>query len=132
MKKKSYLTLFSFFLFVACSTNSINEICLSENSYSSTHLAQISHILSTGDVIMYDSIYDRFADDGAMDALLSISIIMANKYEYAKAYYDIYEILTSLYQVYGLNADYLDSTTLQLACYYLERSKEKGYDSFGQ
>ena len=72
---------------------------------------------------MYDSIYDRLYDDGSVDAMLSLSLIMANKYGYAKACYDVYEILTTIYSVYGLGEDSIDDITLQMANEYLEKSK---------
>ncbi len=112
---------------VSCHKNSSNEVCLSENSYSTMHMNQFGHIISTGDVEMYDSIFDKYTDDGAMDAMLSVSIIMANKYNYAKAYLDVYDILTSIYQIYGYNNDSIDSATLRLANYFLEQSKRTEY-----
>lgn len=126
--KKRILQYWTIILLTSCSTHSSEqdvssvEVCLSEYSYSTTHIDKISHILSTGDTEMYLSIYTRFRDDGAGDAILPISIVMANKYNHKTACYHVYQILTSLYRNYYLYDDNIDSITFQIANDYLERS----------
>ena len=136
MSTKWFMLCCSLLFLTACTTNNAHqdvlsekEVCLSEYSYSSNHIIQFHLILSEGNIEMYDSIYDKLSDDGAADAMLPISIIMANKYNYSKACYDVYEILSSLYSLYCLPEDSIDSITYQLAMDYLERSlKTDGAD----
>lgn len=59
--------------------------------------------------------------DSPYDGFLYTALIMANKYNYHIAYYDVYDILT---QKYGLQE--LDEKTKELAIDYLRKGAQKG------
>jgi len=75
--------------------------------------------------------YDKMVDECWLDAekpgdLLYYSLLMANHYDYAPAYYQIFELL-----LYNFNWDEpceFDSLTAEIAVRYLLKAHEKGYD----
>ena len=59
-----------------------------------------------------------------MDEILLVSFIMANKYNYKEAYYDIYRSLARCSDEVPI--DSLDKTTKNLALFYLLKANERG------
>lgn len=119
-KKIIYLTL----ILILCScngTNEVEEICLSPHSYSTDYLHDTKYIVTTGDTDFYQSFYDRYSDDCALDEMLPYALIMANKYNYAPAYSHVFEIFTHLGGC-EMGLEVLDSATRELAISYFKEA----------
>jgi len=76
----------------------------------------------------YDELYTAYMDID-MPSFLPYALLMANKYDYTMAYYDVYSCLTSLYWN-GLDSsislDSLDNQTRMMALEYLKKAADKG------
>ncbi|MEA9414172.1 hypothetical protein [Flavobacterium sp. PL02] len=114
-------------IFAACKKeNNVDEIVESENSasYFQKKLNNLvlmdslsKRVTEYGDTIAYfeiQSIYN-IAEQKRTSALY-YALIMANKYNYNQAYYDVYEIL---------NSTEIDNKTKEIANEYLKKYKEK-------
>ncbi|KIA99617.1 hypothetical protein OA93_05595 [Flavobacterium sp. KMS] len=114
-------------IFAACKKeNDVDEIVESENSasYFQKKLNNLvlmdslsKRVTEYGDTIAYfeiQSIYN-IAEQKRTSALY-YALIMANKYNYNQAYYDVYEIL---------NSTEIDNKTKEIANEYLKKYKEK-------
>lgn len=84
----------------------------------------LDRCINKGDTVAYDEIEKFHIMDGSQEKILYLSMIMANKYNYSTAYYNVYyELLSQT----GGYLDQLDKRSKNLALYYLALSKEKGY-----
>ena len=93
--------IFKLFLMViiflcSCTSHTKDEYSLSSNAYSSTDEKLIVEIICQGNVESYQTLYDSYSDNFRSEELLAYSLIMANKYDYAQAYFDVFDILTSI------------------------------------
>lgn len=79
-------------------------------------------VIEKGDTSAY---YDLFVSylDYSPEKFLPYALIMANKYNYPQAYYDVYD---RLWYLYG-NPDSLDVATKKFALEYLEKAAQKGH-----
>lgn len=79
-------------------------------------------VMEKGDTSAY---YDLFVSylDYSPEKFLPYALIMANKYNYPQAYYDVYD---RLWYLYG-NPDLLDVATKKFALEYLEKAAQKGH-----
>lgn len=91
-------------------------------------------IVNKGDTIAYRDLSMIYALSGHRSDYLRVSLIMANKYQYAQAYYDVYNDFyrTNNYisgnkeeTIEDLNV--LDKETRNLAFKYLEKAASKGH-----
>lgn len=91
-------------------------------------------IVNKGDTLAYKDLSMIYALSGHRSDYLRVSLIMANKYQYAQAYYDVYNDLyrTNSYisgnkeeTIEDLNV--LDNETRNLAFKYLEKAASKGH-----
>jgi hypothetical protein len=71
-----------------------------EISFSNCHYGYFldlkEKIICNGDTVVYNELLNIYSDDWNKEDFLSFSIIMANKYDYPKAYFDVFETLISL------------------------------------
>ena len=82
-------------------------------------------IVHTGDIKSYEELSTVYMDY-RVGEFLPYALIMANKYDYPQAYYDVYESLTLMQSVGKENLNSVDSVTLQIALKYLKLSADKG------
>lgn len=75
-------------------------------------------VLSKGDTIAYNELHTAFMNEKYLEEYLLYSIIMANKYNYPPAYYQVYDCLTSIYEHHSIE---IDEKTKALAITYLKR-----------
>lgn len=74
-------------------------------------------VLFSGDTMAYNELKGIFyIGEQKVTGLLYYSLIMSNKYNYKRASYDVYDILTYDNKV-------LDDKTKKMAIYYLQKSK---------
>ncbi|WP_394775761.1 hypothetical protein [Flavobacterium sp.] len=145
MKMKiSILIILSLFFF-SCKDNREKKIILkNESSTLSLYLdyfndknkvdSLMDKIVNKGDTIAYRDLSMIYALSGHRSDYLRVSLIMANKYQYAQAYYDVYNDFyrTNNYiignkeeTIEDLNV--LDKETRNLAFKYLEKAASKGH-----
>ncbi|MDR0196153.1 MAG: hypothetical protein LBI73_13615 [Myroides sp.] len=115
MKKRMILLVCILFT-ISCIRKDYPMQSISNNSFN--HYKELA--LMKGDTTAY---YQLSLDymDSPYDGFLYTALIMANKYNYHIAYYDVYDILT---QKYGLQE--LDEKTKELAIDYLRKGAQKG------
>jgi TPR repeat protein len=75
--------------------------------------------LQCGDIEAYNELIFAYVNYGSV---LPCALIMANKYDYPQAYYDVYDCLWYLYD----SPDMLDETTRKMAIEYLQKASLKG------
>ena len=56
----------------------------------------IIDIVCHGNIESYQTLLDNYADNFRYEEVLAYSLIMANKYDYPQAYFDVFDILTSI------------------------------------
>ena len=130
MKVNHYFSvIFLSIILISCSCkNDEEEVCLSYHTHPDSYIKDAENILTHGDTALYDSFFDTYADDGAVDMMLPFAMIMANKFDYNKAYYDVYFILTNLYVIFYVYDIEIDSITQSIAKVYYTKAIEKGYN----
>ena len=129
--KKKFLSciIFLSIILISCSCkNNEEEVYISYHSHPDSYIKDAKYILTSGDTAFYDSFFCTYADDGAIDMMLPFAMIMANKFDYNKAYYDVYYILTNMYCFFYIYDYDIDSTTQAMAKEYYTKAIEKGYN----
>lgn len=79
-------------------------------------------ILLNGDIQAYHSLSTEYLEHAFSEEFLLYALIMANKYDYPQAYYDVFTCLTD---VYLSDLSLLDENTASLAIDYLIKAYEK-------
>jgi hypothetical protein len=129
---KEILGLIIVCLMCSCNhSNTNNPVVLSPNSYFTKEYEQIRKIVYYGDTIAYQKMFDDFDDNFRIPEFLSYSLIMANKYDFTQAYYDVFYILTMLPQINEYECDTisfycLDEKTRNFALEYFSLAINKG------
>jgi hypothetical protein len=145
MKTKMLLLVSLFFILLSCNRNKetvkeSEELCMTIHPRSASVEKMISQIVYYGDTNAYLSLFFYYEDEYHVDECLFCSLIMANKYDYTPAYYDIFCILTMPPGKYiyfrefipkGFSSKYcfdsLDDRTKQMALSYFREAVYKGY-----
>jgi len=86
-------------------------------------------LVKQGNISAYDDLFRYFCYSGNLEELLPYALLMANKYNYERAYFDVCYCLWALYPetTYRLSLlDSLDETTRNLALEYLQKGAELG------
>lgn len=93
-----------------------------------TDRARVSRLMdsiySFGDTNAYSSLSSDYFISSRLDEFLYYALIMANKYNYSKAYFDVYYTLSHPYS--GEEFQELDDRTKRMALYYLLKAYELG------
>lgn len=85
-------------------------------------------ILFAGDTLAYKELYGIYALSGHKEEYLCTSILMANKYGYRQACYDVYSILYRMSNfVNKEKLTSLDNETQVFALKYLKKAAEQGH-----
>ena len=80
----------------------------------------IASIIGAGDTIAYHHLYNYYMNHREVGNILSYSLIMANKWNYSIAMYDVYIELLSLYNcLFSGNLEIMDLKTRRFALEYL-------------
>ena len=127
MKTIKYLIidLSALILLCGCSMRS-DEMGVSMNNRGKDLNMLKQQIIEAGDTSAYEDLAIELMDfKHGPEELLAYSFIMANKYDYKQAYFDIFHSLTELYW-FDLNQ--MDSASAKLAIEYLLLAAEKGHE----
>lgn len=110
----------------ALETRNANKINnqLGRTNHLSTQISPISRLIMKGDEESYDALIRAYNLSGRMDETFAYSLIMAFKYNYSDAYYNIYDNFLNLY---GKNTlDSLDDYSKTMALMCLSKAAEMG------
>lgn len=84
--------------------------------------------INNGDTISYDRAFNYVLEKGGYVEFYYYALLMANKYNYDKAYYNLYILLTREGITYnGIEIFSNDEETQRLANYYLLKAYELGH-----
>jgi TPR repeat protein len=89
---------------------------------------ELERLVLTGDINSYEELHIAYLDFNE-PSLLPYALLMANKYDYTMAYYDVYDCLTMLYWngvSSSISLDSLDKQTRAMALKYLKKAADKG------
>ena len=130
-----YLTSFIIILIITGCTHKAASDKLKETAEwvcgnaTSKPVNELESLVLKGDTNAYDELFIAYLDIGST-RLLPYALLMANKYDYTDAYYDVYFCLTLLYWDDCLDEScYLDSLDIQtrtMALEYLKKAADKG------
>lgn len=81
-------------------------------------------VLYEGSKEAYDALSTAYLDYTFQEEFLLYAIIMANKYEYPQAYFDVYFWLT---QTFSSDINNIDESSANLAIEYLIKASEKNH-----
>jgi len=110
---------------MSCNENSKYNVT-SINSGTSSDKELSRSILQQGDSSAYYELSMQYLDYG-YEHFLPYSLIMANKYNYPQAYFDVYDCLLLLYGSEPKDICLLDSVTQKIAIEYLKKASSEGH-----
>lgn len=126
--KRSLVILLVFINLVSCKNKTNpNEVSINTSTHPDKELEQL--ILQKGDSSAYYELSMQYLDYG-YEKFLPFALIMANKYDYPQAYFDVF---SCLWEIYGKTTtrfmllDSLDYTTQKMAIDYLKKASFKGH-----
>lgn len=125
MKPKLFILILLLFAFSACKEKEKHskERSMNDPGVSDDELKKA--ILSKGDTAAYQSLDIAYLDYSYKEEFLLYALVMANKYDYPQAYFDVFFCLT---QTFSNNFGNIDETTATMAVDYLLKASEKGHD----
>jgi TPR repeat protein len=107
---------------VAVEANTVVETCGNQTR----PISVLKPLVLKGNIKAYNELFIAFLDiDDA--AFLPYALLMANKYDYHRAYYDVFLCLILLYWDYDYSSSFskLDNQTRKMAIDYLKKGAEK-------
>ncbi|MGE5436665.1 MAG: hypothetical protein ACM3O3_05505 [Syntrophothermus sp.] len=117
----TYILLLIAIVFVSCKQKRERaiEVITMNNTRPINELKEL--VLLKGDTVAYDELETAFMNEKYKEEYLIYSMIMANKYNYPRAYFQVYYCLVSIYE-HHLGT--IDLETKTLALKYLRRGVE--------
>ncbi len=95
LKELSWIVIIVIFL-CACNNQGKEEKSISSRAHSSVDEKLIQEIICQGKIESYQTLLNDYSDNFRYEEMLTYSLIMANKYDYPQAYFDVFDILTSI------------------------------------
>ena len=127
------LSVLIFFILPVLSCQSIGNKGKASSNQTTRSTAELRIlILNKGDSLAYHDLYYQFVDrDNQYNELLFYSYVMAFKYNYPKAYMDVFFILCKMYNVkleeMPINLKGMDTVTKNLAVECVKRAAQMNY-----
>jgi hypothetical protein len=109
-----------FLTIVSCNSKSEKGIPMNYSERSDSELEKL--VIEKGDTSAYYELFVVYLDY-PFEKFLPYALIMANKYNYQQAYFDVYDRLWNLYD----NPDLLDNTSKKMAIEYLQKAASRGH-----
>lgn len=124
MKKLLFAFIIIILLLTNCNNSSVEKsFSMNQRSRNLSELKQ--QIINYGDSSAYNDLTIELLDFKYGDEeLLPYAIIMANKFDYSQAYFDVFFSMTAPYMD---NINQIDSITAKIAIDYLLLASEKGH-----
>lgn len=115
--KPTYVLVFVAIFLISCQQKKEQpvEVITMNNTRPINELKEL--VLLKGDTMAYDELKTAYLTDKYKEEYLLYSIVMANKYNYPPAFYQVYNCLTSVFEYSKLN---IDERTIALAIKYLK------------
>ena len=120
--KSTILVIISVVLITCNSTEKKKVVSMNQPSKS---LSELKNLVKEGNTMAYDELSIAFLDEQYSDEFLIYAIIMANKYDYAQAYFDVFDCFI---ETFRLDIIKIDEQTASLAIAYLEKAAKKGHE----
>lgn len=118
-----YLRLLSFIVLiaVACKRKAVNptQVYTMNDTRPIEKLKEL--VLSKGDTTAFNELAIAFFNQDHKEEYLIYSVIMANKYHFPRAYYQVYNCLTSVCESSNI---IIDKETMELAIKYVKKGAE--------
>lgn len=119
-------------LFIGCCNEKSNDNSIQNsgnNDFSMNYVSEsksnlTNSVIKFGDTNAYSSLNVYFMDEPYQEEFLFYALIMANKYQYPQAYYDVYFNLTILFTS---DMNQIDEETAKMAINYLLMAAESGH-----
>ena len=102
-------------MFAGCNYSKEKGIPMNDSERSDSELEKL--VIEKGDTSAYYELFVNYLDYPS-ERFLPYALIMANKYNYPQAYFDVYDRLWHLYD----SPDSLDNTSKKMAIEYLVKS----------
>lgn len=83
-------------------------------------------VLEKGDSSAYYTLRNQYFDYG-YERFLPYALVMANRYDYSQAYFDVFDCLLLAYGTEWDDIALLDSASRNMAIEYLEKASKKGH-----
>ncbi|MDO8999654.1 MAG: hypothetical protein Q7W45_07815 [Bacteroidota bacterium] len=125
--KKNILFILVLFLIISCDKthkDESNNALIIKPTMDTSNYNLIKNIVNKGDKEAYKSLFIDYSLEEKSEDLFFVSFLMANRYSYSDAYYDLYATL--VHSNLGTDFDKLDEKTKCFALYFLLKAKEKG------
>lgn len=107
-------------MFLSCNFKKEKVIPMNYSERSDSELEKL--VIEKGDTTAYYELSINYLDYPS-ERFLPYALIMANKYNYPQAYFDVYDRLWYLYD----SPDSLDNTSKEMALEYLRKAASKGH-----
>lgn len=129
---KNFVFILIITLFIGCCNEKSNDECnqnlenddISLNYVSESKRNLTNSVIRDGDTNAYNSLDTYFMDEPYTEEFLFYALIMANKYKYPQAYYDVYFYLTVLFTS---DMNQIDEETAKMAIKYLLMAADSGH-----
>jgi hypothetical protein len=108
----------------SCHNNADKKKAIDQNLEQNHFTEWKTLVINEGDTIAYQSLTIEYLDYPFPEEFLYYAFIMANKYNYLQAYFDVYTCLTD---IYNSNIEKIDNATANLAIEYLLKAYQKGH-----
>lgn len=133
MKVLSIIFIFPIFFLTSCSETETHDEARSMNQPDRPMSVLKDLVINKGDVDAYEELETAYLDYNHGD-FYKYAKIMADKYDYSRAYYDVYiQILKPTQNPHQtISLDSCTSEEKQEAIYYLKKSFEKGFQPAGE
>ena len=99
------------------------EVSMNQTSKSLSELGSL--VIDDGDTLAYYDLSVAYLDMSHPEEFLVYALIMANKYDYPQAHFDVYSCLVN---VYYSDITKIDEITATLAIKYLKSAAKKGHE----
>ena len=116
------IIILSFTIWKLCSNSRLERISFNEPFECKEILKKA--VIDNGDIDAYKSLYYVYLDYSISEEFLLYAMIMANKYDYPQAYFDVFNNLT---KVYWNDLTRMDNKSAKIAMEYLIIAAEKGH-----
>jgi TPR repeat protein len=120
--KPTYLLIFIALFSFSCKQKTENPVQMISMNHTRPVEELKELIMLKGDTVAYDELAIAYMDEKYDEEYLIYSLIMANKYNYPPAYYNVYYCLTSVFEHHSYAE--IDEITKEMAIRYLKRGVE--------
>lgn len=117
--KQIYVLVFILIFLISCQSKKQPVEVITMNN--TRPMSELKELVLKGDTLAYDELQTAYLDEKYKEEYLLYSIVMADKYNYPPAYFQVYNCLTGVFESGKV---IIDKKTIDLALKYLEKGVE--------